>query len=391
MEQIKKNRVKIINSKILYGNFGNGKYFGYKSKKIISLVEIKLSNSMSGFGESLVGIYSPVLYQKNLEYLSKFFINKNVYECLEISKKLQENKFFFYSGLLKSVLASIEIALFNLIAKQKKISLAMAVNNYFFFGKRKLSDEVPVYASAGSIKSTIADLKKDILLSQNLDIKNVKIRLNIKSRYKKKIEILKKYKCNFAVDLIANTYKNNKILNFPGFLNFIKKFNPLWIEEVLNVDKLHHFKGLKKKYKLKYSYGENFNSKFDFYNMINFYKFDYINVDISHLTITELVEIVIFLEKNNLRRKILLHCWGSAVNLQTSLEIASLFINQIYMTEFPIADFSLNNSFIHNIEIKDSKVNLKSIDRININSFYASKKNLTKKSLLKKYEFSFKK
>ena len=61
------------------------------------------------------------------------------------------------------------------------------------------------------------------------------------------------------------------------------------------------------------------------------------------------------------------------------------------MTEFPIADFSLNNSFIHNVEIKDSKVNLKSVDRININSFYAFEKNLTKKSLLKKYEFSFKK
>ena len=391
MEQIKKNQVKIINSKILYGNFGNGKYFGYKSKKIISLVEIKLSNNMSGFGESLVGIYSPGLYQKNLEYLSKFFINKNVYECLEISKKLQKNKFFFYSGLLKSILASIEIALFNLIARQKKISLAMAVNNYFFFGKRKLIDEVPVYASAGSIKSTIADLKKDILLSQNLDIKKVKIRLNIKSKYKKKLEILKKYKCNFAIDLITNTYEKNKILNFPNFLNFIKKFNPLWIEEVLNVDELHHFQELTKKYKLKYSYGENFNSKFDFYNLINFYKFDYINIDVSHITITELVEIVIYLEKNKLRRKILFHCWGGVINLQTSLELASLFKDQIYMTEFPIADFSLNNSFIHNVEIKDSKVNLKSVDRININSFYAFEKNLTKKSLLKKYEFSFKK
>ena len=115
------------------------------------------------------------------------------------------------------------------------------------------------------------------------------------------------------------------------------------------------------------------------------------NIDVSHITITELVEIVIYLEKNKFRRKILFHCWGGVINLQTSLELASLFKDQIYMTEFPIADFSLNNSFIHNVEIKDSKVNLKSVDRININSFYAFEKNLTKKSLLKKYEFSFKK
>ena len=67
MDQIKNNKVKSITSKILFGNFGNGKYYGYKNKKIISLVEIKLSNNLSGFGESLVGIYSPNLYKKNFK------------------------------------------------------------------------------------------------------------------------------------------------------------------------------------------------------------------------------------------------------------------------------------------------------------------------------------
>ena len=107
----------------------------------------------------------------------------------------------------------------------------------------------------------------------------------------------------FAIDLISNTFEENEILKFPRFLSFIKKFNPLWIEEVLNVDKLSSFKKLKHKNKIKYSYGENFNSKFDFYNLIKFYKFDYINIDISHITITELVDLVILLERNNLKKK----------------------------------------------------------------------------------------
>ena len=391
MEQIKKIKVKSINSKILFGDFGNGKYFGYKNKKIISLVEIKLSNKLSGFGESLVGIYSPDLYKKNLEYLSKFFINKNVYECLEVSKNLQKNKFFFYSGLLKSILASIEIAIFNLIAKLKKKTFAEALNDYFFFGKRNLLNDISVYASAGSIRSTLRDLEKDLSLSEKLKIKNIKIRLNIKSEYKKKITILKSNNFKFAVDLISNTFEGNEILKFPKFLGFIKNFNPLWIEEVLNVDKLWDFQKLKKKYKIKYSYGENFNSKFDFYNLIKFYKFNYINVDISHITITELVDIVILLEKNNFKNKILFHCWGGVINLQTSLELASLFRDQVYMTEFPIADFSLNNDFVHNVDIVDSKVNLNSINRMNINDIYAKDKNLINKNLINKYEFNFKK
>jgi L-alanine-DL-glutamate epimerase-like enolase superfamily enzyme len=391
MEQIKKIKVKSINSKILFGDFGNGKYFGYKNKKIISLVEIKLSNKLSGFGESLVGIYSPDLYKKNLEYLSKFFINKNVYECLEVSKNLQKNKFFFYSGLLKSILASIEIAIFNLIAKLKKKTFAEALNDYFFLGKRVLLNDISVYASAGSIRSTLRDLEKDLSLSEKLKIKNIKIRLNIKSEYKKKITILKSKNFKFAVDLISNTFEDNEILKFPKFLSFIKNFNPLWIEEVLNVDKLWDFQKLKKKHNIKYSYGENFNSKFDFYNLIKFYKFDYINVDISHITITELVEMVILLEKNNFKNKILFHCWGGVINLQTSLELASLFRDQVYMTEFPIADFSLNNDFVHNVDIVDSKVNLNSINRMNINDIHAKDKNLITKNLINKYEFNFKK
>ena len=391
MEQIKKIKVKSINSKILFGDFGNGKYFGYKNKKIISLVEIKLSNKLSGFGESLVGIYSPDLYKKNLEYLSKFFINKNVFECLEVSKNLQKNKFFFYSGLLKSILASIEIAIFNLIAKLKKKTFAEALNDYFFLGKRVLLNDISVYASAGSIRSTLRDLEKDLSLSEKLKIKNIKIRLNIKSEYKKKIILLKSKNFKFAVDLISNTFEDNKILIFPKFLSFIKKFNPLWIEEILNVDKLCDFQKLKKKYNIKYSYGENFNSKFDFYNLIKFYKFNYINVDISHITITELVDIVILLEKNNFKNKILFHCWGGIINLQTSLELASLFKDQVYMTEFPIADFSLNNNFVHNVDIIDSKVNLNSINRMKINDIYAKDKNLINKNLINKYEFNFKK
>ena len=391
MEQIKKIKVKSINSKILFGDFGNGKYFGYKNKKIISLVEIKLSNKLSGFGESLVGIYSPDLYKKNLEYLSKFFINKNVFECLEVSKNLQKNKFFFYSGLLKSILASIEIAIFNLIAKLKKKTFAEALNDYFFLGKRVLLNDISVYASAGSIRSTLRDLEKDLSLSEKLKIKNIKIRLNIKSEYKKKIILLKNKNFKFAVDLISNTFEDNEILKFPKFLSFIKKFNPLWIEEILNVDKLCDFQKLKKKYNIKYSYGENFNSKFDFYNLIKFYKFNYINVDISHITITELVDIVILLEKNNFKNKILFHCWGGIINLQTSLELASLFKDQVYMTEFPIADFSLNNNFVHNVDIIDSKVNLNSINRMKINDIYAKDKNLINKNLINKYEFNFKK
>ena len=173
---------------------------------------------------------------------------------------------------------------------------------------------------------------------------------------------------------------------------FLIQSNPLWIEECVNVNEIHTFIKLKKKYKkLRFSYGENFNSKFDFINLIKFYKFDYINLDISHICISEFIKIIKFLKKNNIRKKIIFHCWGGVINLHTSLELASIFKDQIYMTELPIADFSLNNKYIFKLGIKDSKVNINSVDRKNINSYYQKNSNILNKNLLNKYEFSFKK
>ena len=123
----------------------------------------------------------------------------------------------------------------------------------------------------------------------------------------------------------------------------------MWIEEVINIDDLNYFKKIKKINKLKFSYGENLNSKFDFYNLCNFYKFNFINLDISHITITEMIDIIKYLKKKKIKNKILLHCWGGAINLHSSFELATLFKDYIYMTELPIADFTLNNDYLKKI------------------------------------------
>ena len=370
MEQIKKNIIVSLKSKVLLGKFGKGKYFGYKNKKIISLVEIKTKDNAVAYGESLVGIYSTNLFKKNLDYLSKFFLNKNVYEALEISKQLQNNKFFFYSGLIQSVLASIEIACLNLLAKLKNKNLSEIIKEYFNCEGSDIN-EVPIYASAGSIKSTLKDLKQDLKLAENLNIKIIKIRHNINNSFHKKYIILKKNNFKFSIDFISNSFLKNKNLEKSKIMDSMVQSNPLWIEECVNVNEIHTFIKLKKKYKkLRFSYGENFNSKFDFINLIKFYKFDYINLDISHICISEFIKIIKFLKKNNIRKKIIFHCWGGVINLHTSLELASIFKDQIYMTELPIADFSLNNKYIFKLGIKDSKVNINSVDRKNINSYY---------------------
>lgn len=82
----------------------------------------------------------------------------------------------------------------------------------------------------------------------------------------------------------------------------------------------------------------------------------FLNVDVSHCSISDLIKLILFIRKNKIKKKIILHCWGSIINLNASIEVASLFKNEIYMVEFPITKFELNDFYISSVKIKNSRV-----------------------------------
>lgn len=347
-------KINRIDSIIQKGSFGNGKYYGYNKYKVISLVKISTNKKIYGIGESLVGVYSPRLFSINLKFISKLLLNKNIKQSLDILRNLQKNKFFFDTGILKSIIASIEIGLFDIIAQSNNQTLPDCFSE--FFHEKNIEKKVPVYASAGSILGSINDLRKEVSFAKEKGFNIFKARISLtNSNYKKKLNFLKNNINNFSIDLISNTYEKNSDLRLvKKFLSNLKTYEPVWIEEILSLNNLNKFKIIKNK-ELKFSYGENFNSISDFINLINLYKFDYINPDISHLTITDLHRLIEYLKINNLKKKIIFHCWGGSVNLYNTLSLATIFKKYVKLVEFPITDFSLNNSFLNNSEIINSK------------------------------------
>ena len=247
------------------------------------------------------------------------------------------------------------MAIFDIMSQVNKITLAQTFNNYFL-NNNNIEKKVDIYASAGSIRSNLKDLKSEILTAKNNGIEIFKARLDVnKKQSLEKIKLLKEETSGFAIDLIANTYsKNQNIKNLNLFLRKIKIYNPLWVEEILPKNNLHLFSDFKK-INLNFSYGENFNSYNDFVNLLVFYKFNYINPDISHLTISDFFKVYHFIKKNNLKQKIIMHCWGGSINLFTSLSLAANIKDVVKFIEFPITDFSVNKSFIDNSCIKNSK------------------------------------
>ena len=389
MVALKKIKISKIESLVIKGNFGEGQYYGYKKLKLVSFIKIYTNTKNIGIGESLIGTYSPTLFIKNINFLNSIIAKRNIQQTLLILENLQKNKFFFNNGILKSLIAAIEIAVINLISEIKEQNfMKTATEVYFKNFSSQNHDCVDIYSSAGSINSNLTSLKNDIHKSKMLNIDRIKIRLKTDSNFKAKINLLKNNIRDFSFDLIANTYeKNRDYKKLEKFLSYIKNLKPMWIEEILNVNDLDNFHRIRNKFKLKFSYGENFNSFYDFINLIKYYKFDYINPDITHMPLSELSKIISFLKNNNLRKKIIFHCWGSVVSTHTALQIARIFNDFVKFVEFPITNFSLNNEFVDQSEIFNSKFYFN--DEFNINRYYSNVENIRSNKILKKYSFNF--
>tara|TARA_E500000178_G_C17002961_1_gene746659 strand:- start:1056 stop:2210 length:1155 start_codon:yes stop_codon:yes gene_type:complete len=351
MEQ--KIKIKQVDSLTQKSRFGDGKYFGYKKYKYLGIIKLTTDKKIIGYGETLVGVYSPKLFKINLSFISQFLITNDLSKSLNELNELKRNKFFFDNGILKSIISGVEMAIFDILAQANRTNHSNIMKN-FFKTKQQLSSKINIYASAGSIKSSLSDLKKDLEYANKIDIGIFKGRLATGKNFIKKIELLRNEISNFAIDIIANTYeKNENLKNLNLFLKKISTSKPLWIEEILKTNDLFQFKNIKK-HGLRFSYGENFNSLIDFINLIELYKFDYINPDLSHLSIFDFVELNRHLNEKKQKDRIIIHCWGGPINFIYSLYCAQVFSNQVKLVEFPITNSSFMDKVYPKIRIKNS-------------------------------------
>ena len=101
-----------------------------KGLKTVAIIEVK-SGEFVGLGEAYVGIYIPELTLKIVNHISSNIIGMDIETSME---KIRTFKAPFVSnaGIYKSILGSIEVALYDLQARIKEIPLYKLFSNDAF-------------------------------------------------------------------------------------------------------------------------------------------------------------------------------------------------------------------------------------------------------------------
>tara|TARA_B100001564_G_C20571750_1_gene638690 strand:- start:4 stop:1137 length:1134 start_codon:yes stop_codon:yes gene_type:complete len=344
-------KIKIHTYSSRYGN----KVFGQpKSVRSGVIIEIISDKNFRGFGESYVSGYLPEISKISLEYFSDYLIGKNLNKIEEI-KKLLIIPFCTNNGFLKSIIAAIEIAIFDLKSQIKNVPLYKYLNKSF---RKSISG----YASGGSVVCNNNDIYKDFLMSKKIGLEKYKLRIGYQS-FKMDLK-----RINYALQLFGR--KNVMVDAIMGTLNkweknqFIKKlaiFNRLdlkWIEEPLHPSKTFDYKEITKKSVNPIALGEAFTSYEEFKILILNNCCDIIQPDVTQCGILDTIKICKLAKKY--KKKISLHVWGSSLSFLVNLHFALAF-KEVDIIEYPLVNMDiLKNIVSNNYKTKKNKIYISS-------------------------------
>lgn len=314
--------MKIVKVKVLplSSNYGDGNVLGQpKSKKSIVLVKIHTDNNLVGIGETYSGVYVPELAVETIKFFINELIGKDVND-LEIFEKIKNIPYIGRGGLVLSVWSAIDIALWDLRAKDNNSPL------YDLF-KKNTSSQINIYASGGSAAFNTAQIKKDIDAVLSAGHTAYKMRVGFKEWGEdfKRVEFARKTlgdKNSLMIDAIMGSLNPPWELDTAiSKINELSQFNIEWFEEPLHPSNLKDHIKLKDNVPIKIASGEALIGELEYWNYISTKAVDIIQLDVTHCGgFTEGLKIIQMAE--NYEIPVAMHVWGSPISFAANLNLA---------------------------------------------------------------------
>ena len=336
-----------IKSFCLSSKITKGEILGQKNKiKTFGFIEIESESGKKGFSENYASVYITDLTNPIVDYLQKYIIGKKISD-LDLLNDVSSIPIIARNGLIKSIIGSIEVAIWDLRGK----ILGKPVHELL----NKKKTKVQCYASGGSISMGEDQIEKEVEEILKRNFKAYKMRVGHET-WSKDLKRLGRAKSKLSgnglmVDAIMGTIS-------PGWnleeakkkINDLIEFEPIWIEEPLNPLKIKEYSKLKNK-KIPIAAGEAYSSDLEFDYLIDNKSVDILQFDCTHSGGIGACKKIS--EKSTINEiKNSIHVWGSPLALISNLHLA-LSLENLLFFEIPLIEFDISNYF------ESKQVNLK--------------------------------
>ena len=331
------NYIKSIDPLLLSSNYGDGNVLGQPlGVKTLGIVRIELNSGHIGFGESYIGIYVPELFREIVNYYGKILINSEMKSPSQIFQDIYI-PFCSRNGLMASVYAAIDIALWDVFCKVENNSFA-EINNL------KTNKNKKLYWSGGSAAFSPSKIREEVYKLDHKIFQGYKLRIGKQSWLSDK-ERIKAAKDNLShnnlmIDAIMGSI--NPPWEFRDWLNkndFINSISPYWLEEPLNPDNIKELTNLKKIINCKIATGEAITGILELQAYIES------DIDVLQLDFTHLGGPSAFLKSRNeietSGKMIAMHIWGSPLAFNVNAYIG-MCIENCEWIEYPSVSLEIS-------------------------------------------------
>jgi len=323
---VKKLYLKQISTELTLGSI---KGQGNLKKYVFLILETDIG---LGFSEIYCGTYRFVFLKKIVEYLSSVLKGKDINKDLILKNFLHQP---FISG--GGIVEIINSAFYNCFYMIEKKCIFYFNNNF----------NCKLYASGGTLSSSIEDIEKQISYVNDNNLEALKIRLDYRDLKNSidRIDLLRSSKCNFAIDLIYNTnYLDRLNFDLSNIIHNDKIDNLLWIEEPVfpssaGIDWDKNISYIKEiGYDI--ALGESMSSITELQFLALYEYIDIIQLDVTHNSDYE--RLSAFMDINEAKKMFGIHNWGSILGqiqnlnmLNTSKNIKNIWWEiPLYSTKF---------------------------------------------------------
>jgi len=307
-------------------------YYGYQDNiKNIGIIEVHTDNGLVGFGETYAGVYCAELIEPVVNYLQSYLVGQDIDQVININSL----PFIGRSGLIKIIYSGIEIALYDILSKNKGLPLWKYLGGNDF--------EPQTYASNGSAKFTPKQIEEDVKYITDLGFTSYKMRIGLQSKTQdlKRLETARKYlgDNNLMVDAIMGTNPNCWDYETASqWAKDLEQFNTYWLEEPFPPNLIEKYSQLNLDSNINIAGGEALNQLLEFDLYYNEKAVNIIQPDVTNIGG---IKDCLYIINKFTPESTAMHVWGSQVAINANYHIAKA--TNVKFLEIPMMELEIND------------------------------------------------